>query len=70
MSDWKDSYHIGAVRVHPKNPYIVYVAALGHLAGSNEMRGVYRTTDGGETWKKVLSKASKLPARLILAWTR
>src|ERR1035437_4409342 len=36
----EDSYHIGAVRVHPKNPDIVYVAALGHLWGPNEMRGV------------------------------
>src|ERR1039458_3956936 len=42
----EDSYHIGAVRVHPKNPDIVYVAALGHLWGPNEMRGVYRTMSG------------------------
>src|SRR5947208_16472119 len=34
----QDSYHVGAVRIHPKNPDIVYVAALGHLWGSNEMR--------------------------------
>jgi len=52
----EDSYHIGAVRVHPKNPDIVYVAALGHLWGPNEMRGVYRTTDGGATWKQVLKR--------------
>ena len=52
----QDSYHIGAVRVHPKNPDIVYVAALGHLWGPNEMRGVYRTTDGGATWKQVFTR--------------
>jgi photosystem II stability/assembly factor-like uncharacterized protein len=51
-----DSYHIGAVRVHPKNPDIVYVAALGHLFGPNDMRGVYRSTDGGATWKQVLTR--------------
>ncbi len=52
----QDSYHIGAVRIHPRNPDIVYVAALGHLWGPNEMRGVYRTTDGGQTWKQLLTK--------------
>src|SRR5205823_8832683 len=52
----QDSYHIGAVRVHPKNADIVYVAALGHLWGPNEMRGVYRSTDGGATWKQVLTR--------------
>jgi photosystem II stability/assembly factor-like uncharacterized protein len=50
------TYHIGAVRVHPKNPDIVYVAALGHLWGPNEERGVYRSTDGGTTWKQVLTR--------------
>jgi photosystem II stability/assembly factor-like uncharacterized protein len=44
------------VRVHPKNPDIVYVAALGHLWGPNDMRGVYRSTDGGGTWKQVLTR--------------
>ncbi len=58
----QDSYHIGAVRVHPKNPDIVYVAALGHLWGPNEMRGVYRTTDGGATWKQVLKRNSNAGA--------
>jgi photosystem II stability/assembly factor-like uncharacterized protein len=54
----EDSYHIGAVRIHPKNPDVVYVAALGHLWGPNEMRGVYRTTDGGSTWKQVLKRSN------------
>src|SRR5215469_792171 len=58
----QDSYHIGAVRIHPKNPDIVYVAALGHLWGPNEMRGVYRTTDGGATWKQVLKRSNNAGA--------
>ncbi len=45
--------HIGRILVHPTNPDIVYVAALGHLWGSNPERGVYRTTDGGKSWKKI-----------------
>jgi photosystem II stability/assembly factor-like uncharacterized protein len=52
----QDSQVIGAVRVHPKNPDVVYVAALGHLWGPNEMRGVYRSTDGGGTWKQVFTR--------------
>jgi photosystem II stability/assembly factor-like uncharacterized protein len=46
--------HIGRIIVDPTNPDIVYVAALGHLWGSNPERGVYKTTDGGATWNKVL----------------
>ena len=52
----KDSRHIGAIIVHPDNPNIVFVAALGHAFGPNDERGVFRTSDGGITWKKVLSK--------------
>ena len=47
----EDTHHIGRVRIHPTNPNIVYVAALGHLWGPNEQRGVFKTTDGGKTWK-------------------
>lgn len=50
----RDSRHISRIRIHPKNPDIVYVAALGNLWKSNEMRGVYRSMDGGQTWKKIL----------------
>ena len=46
----RDSHHIGRIVIHPGNPDIVYVAALGHLWGSNKERGLYRTTDGGKTW--------------------
>ena len=50
----KDSRHIVRIVVHPKDPNIVWVAALGHLFGPNEERGVYKTTDGGKTWRRVL----------------
>jgi photosystem II stability/assembly factor-like uncharacterized protein len=50
----KDTRHISRVVVNPLNTNIVYVAALGHNTGPNEERGVFMTTDGGETWKKVL----------------
>ena len=50
----KDSRHIGAIIVHPKNPDVVFVAALGHAYGPNEERGIFRTRDGGRTWEKVL----------------
>ncbi|MGC0772788.1 MAG: hypothetical protein WB543_07610 [Candidatus Acidiferrum sp.] len=50
----KDTRHIGAVIIHPTNPDIVYVAALGHAYGPNTKRGIFRTRDGGKTWEKVL----------------
>ena len=53
----KDSRHIGRVRIHPKDPNTVYVAASGHAFGPNNERGVYRSTDGGETWDRVLYKS-------------
>ena len=46
--------HIGRILIHPRNPDVVYVAAVGDLWGPNEERGVFRTGDGGETWEKVL----------------
>lgn len=50
----KDTRHIIRIIIHPKNPDIVWVAAIGHLFGSNTERGIFKTTDGGKTWKKVL----------------
>lgn len=50
----KDTHHIGRIVIHPQNPDIVYVAALGHQWGGNLERGLFRTTDGGMTWKKIL----------------
>jgi len=58
----KETYHIGAVVVHPHNPDIAYVAALGHLWSPNAERGVYRTTDGGQTWKQVLTRGNNAGA--------
>jgi photosystem II stability/assembly factor-like uncharacterized protein len=50
----KKSFQIGRIVVHPKNPDIVYVGALGRLYGPSEERGLYKTTDGGKTWNKIL----------------
>lgn len=49
-----DTRFIGKIRVHPHNPDLVYVAALGHAHGSNDERGVYKSDDGGATWRRVL----------------
>ena len=58
----EDTRHIGRVRVHPQNPDIVYVAALGHAFGPNEERGVFRSENGGRTWDKVLYKSERAGA--------
>ncbi len=50
----RDTHAIGRIAINPKNPDVVYVAALGHPFGSNPERGIYRTTDGGKNWTKVL----------------
>jgi len=50
----KETHHIGRILIDPENPDIVYVAALGHLWGVNDERGVFKTTDGGKTWTKSL----------------
>ncbi|MBI4467859.1 MAG: hypothetical protein HY650_00900 [Acidobacteria bacterium] len=50
----KESHHIGRIVLHPGNPDTVYVACLGRLWGPNRERGVYKTTDGGRTWKSSL----------------
>jgi photosystem II stability/assembly factor-like uncharacterized protein len=55
----EDSRIIGRIRIHPKNPDLVYVAALGHAAGPNDQRGVFRSKDGGKTWERVLFKSNK-----------
>ncbi len=58
--NWKkmgfsDSERISSIQIDPKNSDIIYVAVLGHLWGDYDKRGVYKTTDGGKTWKKILA---------------
>jgi photosystem II stability/assembly factor-like uncharacterized protein len=53
-SGLRDTYSIGRMIVHPKDPNVVYVAALGHPFGSNTTRGVFRSRDGGKTWQRIL----------------
>ncbi len=50
----KETKHIGRVCIHPNDPDLVYVAALGDAFGPNEERGIFRSKDGGKTWKKIL----------------
>lgn len=50
----EESFQIGAVEIHPENPDIVYVGALGRLWGPNDQRGLFKTVDGGENWERVL----------------
>jgi len=49
-----DTHHISTVIIHPEDPDIVFIAAMGHLFTPNEARGVYKSKNGGETWEKVL----------------
>jgi photosystem II stability/assembly factor-like uncharacterized protein len=58
----EDSRQISRVRIHPRNPDIVYVAAQGHVWGPNQQRGVFRSTDGGKTWQKLLYRNEKAGA--------
>jgi len=55
-SGLEDTRHIARILIDPHNPDLVLVAAIGHAFGPNEERGVFRSTDGGRTWKKVLFK--------------
>ena len=55
----EETQSIAKIRVHPTNPDIVYVAALGHPYGENPERGVFKSIDGGKSWNKVLYKSSK-----------
>lgn len=56
------SEHIARIRIHPKDPNIVYVAAIGNLWKPNETRGVYRSMDGGAHWEKILYVSNKAGA--------
>jgi photosystem II stability/assembly factor-like uncharacterized protein len=50
----EETRHIGRVRIHPSNPDVAYVAALGNLWAPSQQRGIFKTTDGGRSWQKVL----------------
>ena len=58
----KDSQTVSRLRIHPTNPDLVYAAVLGHVAGPNEERGVFRSKDGGGSWEKVLFRDNKTGA--------
>ena len=57
-----DTRHIGKIRVHPDDPDTLWVAALGHAFGPNHQRGIYKSTDGGRTWRHVLFVSDKAGA--------
>ena len=66
-NSWKnmgltDSRHIVRIRIHPKNPDVVYACSFGHLFGKNNERGIYKTTDGGITWKRILFVSDSVAA--------
>ena len=58
----EETQAVARIRIHPENPDLVYVAALGHPYGENEERGVFRSADGGATWEKVLYVSPKAGA--------
>ncbi|HMI01321.1 MAG TPA: hypothetical protein VK541_02495 [Pedobacter sp.] len=62
----KNSQTVSRIRVHPTNPNIVYASVLGNPFGPNEERGVFKTIDGGLTWKKVLYKGDKAGAEDLI----
>ena len=57
-----ETQHIGKIAVDPKNANVLFVAAIGHLYAPNPERGVFRSTDGGKSWKKVLFKNDNVGA--------
>ena len=66
----RDAGQIGSVVVHPTNPDVVWVAALGSPYGPTDERGVYKTTDGGKTWTRTLFVNRETGARVVaVSWT-
>src|SRR5437763_3057462 len=58
----EDTRQIARIRVHPRNPDLVYVAAQGHVWAANEQRGIFRSKDGGKTWERILYRSDKVGA--------
>jgi len=65
LAGLKDGGQIGAIVIHPANPDIVWVAVLGSPFGATDMRGVYKTVDGGRTWTRVLFVNRETGARVV-----
>jgi len=61
----REAGQIGSIRVHPTNPDIAWAAALGSPYGPNEERGIFKTTDGGKTWRKVLFVNNETGGRVV-----
>ena len=61
----RESGQIGSIVVHPTNPDVVWVAALGSPFGPNDPRGIFKTTDGGKTWKKTLFVNAETGGRVV-----
>ena len=59
---FRESHGISKIRIHPKNPDIVFVAAFGKYSAPNAERGVFKSTDGGKTWRKVLFRDDRTAA--------
>jgi len=57
-----DSHHVARIRIHPEDPNTLWVASMGHLFSANQQRGVFKTTDGGETWQHVLDLGAEVGA--------
>src|SRR5207237_9586750 len=64
----EDSQQIGRIIIHPDNPDLVYVAALGHPYAANAERGVFRSIDGGKTWQRILSRNENNTGAIDLAF--
>jgi photosystem II stability/assembly factor-like uncharacterized protein len=58
----EDTQHVGKIAVHPTNPDVVFVAAIGHFYAANPERGVFRSRDGGKSWQKVLFRGPDVGA--------
>lgn len=61
----EDTRHVGSVCIHPHNPDLVYIAALGHAHGPDKERGIYRSQDGGKTWEQVLFRSEDVGAHAL-----
>jgi photosystem II stability/assembly factor-like uncharacterized protein len=59
FTGFRDGQNISKIRIHPTNPDVVFAAVFGHYGAPNDERGIYKTTDGGKTWRRVLFRDNK-----------